>query len=333
MSGKLTDKSLRGSGHMRIVRKWRPPLALVLGCTLIAVLSLPAFGLVILLTWGPEIGFSDAVWLVGGGIVGITGLIGFVLWRILLRPIQAMAARAADIKAGRAGGLEPLQHYGTAELRDLGQAMLDMGVSLQNRAAGLRAYSDHVTHEMKSPLTGIIGAAELLSGDIAAADRAELIASIQASAARMQGHLDGLRILSAAREPVGEGRVLLSDAVALLRPDITLVVESDGQVPLSSGVMVAILEQLVQNAVQHEASEIRLNWRKDALRIADNGSGIASGNMARIFDPFFTTNRANGGTGLGLSIVRNLLEAAGGEINLAAVSRSTQGGAMFEIRF
>jgi len=287
------------------------------------------------------VGFDNAVGAIAVGIVLASAMIGYVLWRILLRPIRAMAARARDIKAGRADALKPLRHYGTAEMRDMGQAMLDMGGSLQNRAAGMRAYTDHVTHEMKSPLTSVIGAAELLAGDISAADRAEMIDSIRQSAARMEGQLAGLRALSAAREPVVDGAVLLSDAVAVVPGDVALVVVRDGVVPMAAAGLVAVLTQLAQNAAQHGARSVRIDWGDRRLHVQDNGRGIAKGNRARIFDPFFTTNRENGGSGLGLNIVRNMVEASGAEIVLAEVSTEVSagatveatGGAAFEIRF
>ena len=46
-----------------------------------------------------------------------------------------------------------MAHYGTAEMQGLGQTILDMGRVLQGREAVLRSYADHVTHELKSPLT------------------------------------------------------------------------------------------------------------------------------------------------------------------------------------
>jgi len=316
-----------------IRQKWRPPLALVLGATLFAVLSLPVIGLLMLRWAGPVLGYEQAMIGISIGIVVVTVGIGYVLWRILLGPVRAMAARAADIKAGRAGALKPLAHYGTSELRDLGQAMLDMGASLQNRSAGLRAYTDHVTHEMKSPLTSIIGAAELLGSDMAASDRVQLMTSIQTSAARMQDHLEGLRALAAAREAMGAGVVMLSDAAAQVQIGLPIVVARDGQVPMTHTALIAVVTQLGQNAAQYGARELRLDWTGTILQIADDGSGIADGNRTRIFDPFFTTNRAQGGTGLGLNIVRNILESAGGEISLMPKDVTTAKGAAFEIRF
>jgi len=313
----------------RISQKWRPSLALVVGCTLSAVLCLPAIGIVLLRWWVPVLGYTGAVLVIGIAIVLITAGIGYVLWRLLLRPIAALSDRAEAIKAGEAAALEPLAHYGTAELRDLGQVVLDMGATLQNREAGVRAFSDHVTHELKSPLTGIRGAAELLEGELSAADRGQLVRTILASAGVMQGQLQALRALAAAREPLGRGPVLLSDVVAGLTAGVVVEVRADGMVPLDRAGLQAVLVQLIQNAEAHGAGRVVVKMVGNRLVICDDGSGIAPLDRARVFDVFFTTRRADGGTGMGLAIVRAMVEAAGGEIGLLEQAR----GAGFLIEF
>ena len=94
-----------------------------------------------------------------------------------------------------------------------------MGATLNNREAGLRAFSNHVTHELKSPLTSIKGAAELLEGDLDAEDRSRLTRTILTSTSQMQEQLDALRRLAAARDPVGPGPTNLSDVVEEISRD------------------------------------------------------------------------------------------------------------------
>lgn len=90
----------------------------------------------------------------------------------------------------------------------------------------------------------------------------------------------------------------------------------------------AILVQLIQNAVAHNARKIELSWDGRVMRVVDDGDGVDHGNRDRIFDPFFTSRRETGGTGMGLAVVRSLLSAHGGRIELT----ESPAGAAFDIR-
>ena len=318
----------------RVARKWRPGLGLILGCTLAAVLCLPLFGIFAVdALCVPEAPCGRATALVTAVVLIAAGLVGYVLWRILLRPITALAARAERIKAGDEGALSPLTHYGTREMGEMGQAILDMGRVLQGREAVLRSYADHVTHELKSPLTVLRGAAELLdSDDLSAEERARLLARIDGAAERMTVLLDAQRALARAQEPFAAGSSRLAPIVAELAhdyPDLTLSIEADAEVPLGPDGLRLVLGHLVGNAAGHGASEVRLTATPDRLEVADDGPGISPGNAERIFDPFFTTRREGGGTGMGLPIVRRMLEAHGATIRLEEGAE----GARFVLKF
>lgn len=307
----------------RLTSKWRPPLALVIGGTLASVLCLPAVGLVIMRLAIPNYGWREPALMVGAGIVICTCILGYLLRRLLLRPVHSLTERAKAITQGEADARATLPHFGTAELFDLGQSVLNMGETLQSRAGATRAYTDHVTHELKSPLTTIAGAAELLEAGAAGNDKTQLIAAIQTASARMQTLLDDLRRLTAARDSLVRGDSRLSEVVrglALAHPGLTVSMPQDGNIPLAGDALRAILTQLLQNAQVHGASVVTLSLDTDQLLVADDGSGISAGDRSRIFDPFFTTQRDKGGSGMGLCIVRAMLEAAGAEIKLVVDS-------------
>jgi signal transduction histidine kinase len=309
-------------------RKWRPPLILVLGGTLAAVLALPLAGLVALRVMNPVFGFRHSALMIGVAILIATAVLGFLLWRLLLRPMRALAAHAHGVRLGLATDA-PL-HYGTSELGDLGQAVLGMAATLQTREAAIRSFADHVTHEMKTPLTAIKGAAEMLADD---APDARLVETIRVAAARMEVLLTALHRNAAAREPGYHGATTLDQVVPGLRAafaPLRIVMEGGGQaLPLAAGGLEIVLGQLLQNAAEHGAGVVTLTAVPGGLRVADDGWGISAGNRARIFDAFFTTRRDQGGTGMGLAIARNLLAAHGGAISLGP----SAAGAVFEITF
>lgn len=95
-----------------------------------------------------------------------------------------------------------------------------------------------------------------------------------------------------------------------------------------------MLVNLVQNAVQHGASEVRVSTKKPdgkdriVVHVRDNGSGIPEDIIDKVFDPFFSTRRSDGGTGLGLSLVHRFVDNLGGTVQ---VSNQPSGGADFVI--
>jgi two-component system, OmpR family, sensor kinase len=317
----------------RIRQKWRPALWQVVGGALLGTLGLSFLGLVALRLIGPEIGFRLAALIIGSVILVATLVLGLMLVRLILRPVASLAGRTAALARDPMAEAEPLAHYGTRELRDLGESVLDMAVRLQAREATIRAYTDHVTHEMKTPLSAIRAAAELLEDAPAGEDGRALVGTIAEAARLMDRQLDGLRRAAAAREPGHHGVGRLDEVVPALRatfPGLRLVVTGEEvALPLKATGLQIVLQHLLANAAVAGADVVRLGASTGRLEVADDGPGISPGNRARVFEPFFTTRRDTGGTGMGLTIVANLLAAHGAEIQLAEATT----GAVFEITF
>ncbi len=304
----------------RVNAKWRPPLALVLGGPLAAVFFLPLVGIGYFRVAGGVLGWAETAWMIGWMAFAATAILGFLLWRLVLRPVRAIT----DYAQSEGGSNVPV-HFGTPEFSKLGQSVIAMTQTLQGREAVLRSYADHVTHEFKSPLTVVRGAAELLDDPtLAPADRAKMLGNIMAAVDRMQALLDGQRALAQAQDPMPRGSCRLSDVVA--GPGV--VVTQDAQIPLPAALITVVMTHLIGNAHAHGATQIDIAAGADQIRVSDNGPGISKGNRSRVFDPFFTTRRDNGGTGMGLAIVRRMLQAHGAEIDLVDGP-----GAVFEIRF
>lgn len=331
----------------RIKAKWRPPLAFVIGGTLAAVLCLPLIGIVWFRLAGNILGWGETGWLIFWMAVVSTLVLAFLLWRLVLRPVARLTDYARAVREGSSDATPP-EHFGTPEFGALAASVIAMGDTLQSRAASLRAYADHVTHELKSPLTSLRGAAELLQSDLPAQDRAKLVETIEASAARMQTLLTQLQRHAAASQSSGRGQTQLSALLeaggaatdrATSGGKVQIVVDRDGIVPLSLADLTVVIDQLAQNAAAHGATRLALEWKGQGqtLHVADDGCGIGAGNAERIFDPFFTTRRDAGGTGMGLTIVQTLLSAHGARIALddqgATDGQGAVSGAAFVISF
>lgn len=260
-----------------------------------------------------------------GTMLGATLLaalaVGALLLRFILRPVRALSAQSQGIANGTTAQTEPLRQYGIRELAELGQSVMRMSKTLTDRSRQIATYTDHVTHELKSPVTAIVGAAELLTGtDIPSADRHALLRSIEAQGRRMNVLLEKLREMIRLRDmpTTGHGPIaeMLPDIPAL---EIRLGPASEDILPMLAEHGRIVLHQLAQNAYEADAQRVTVSYVSGVLRIRDDGRGIASGDLARVAQPFFTTRREEGGTGLGLAIVTAILQNYGAALSFEPV--------------
>lgn len=309
---------------------WRPSLGLVLGGALLATLGLSFAGLVALRYLGPMIGFRSAAIILAIAITAATALLGWLLLRLLLRPIRALEAYARAQEEAQPA--LPPAHFGTRETALTARRVIAMAEALRDRAATIRAFTDHVTHELKTPVSAIRAAAELLEdgGGLSVGDR-RLLSEIDGARAQIEAQLTALRRAAQAREARYLGQSRLADLVPALAVDFpNLALSTKGEpvpLPIARDGMMIVLAQLLRNAAEHGARQVGLSAHSVAgritLDISNDGQGISAGNAARLFQPFFTTRRETGGTGMGLAVVRNLLAAHHAEITLLAQQPKT----------
>jgi two-component system, OmpR family, sensor histidine kinase KdpD len=252
-------------------------------------------------------------------------------------------------------------------------AMSDQAATALERAHIARAYEEgrvemegerlratmlaSLSHDLKTPIAGILGAASSLRayGDKHdEATRNELLAGIESEADRMQRYvvklldmtrleaggvkpkvepLDVADVVSTVlrrAEPVAEGVWLDGDVapgMPLLKADATLLHQA--------------LFNMVENAIVHGAGatdggEVRLAARMQdggiVFEITDNGPGLPARDEMRVFDRFFRGDKAKArGTGLGLTIVKGFAALMGAKVE--AHNRRAQAGAMFTLAF
>jgi len=258
-----------------------------------------------------------------------TAAVSLFLSRVISRPVVDITRAAEAIVRGEAPRSFRPSRLGPSEITALGEALDRMTRLLTDRAAYIAQFATNVSHELKTPLTGIRGAVELLREEwdgMSADQRLRFLGNIDADAARMERLVT--RLLQLARiqsspetaEPVEvapffrqmlgryDGRVRLDVAAA---PEI-VVINPDH--------LETAVRNLVDNALHHggdtpvEVGVSELDGRL-AVTVHDRGPGISEGNRQRIFERFFTTDRDGGGTGLGLAIVRAVAETRGGRVD------------------
>jgi signal transduction histidine kinase len=283
--------------------------------------------------------------LAGLVVVLATIAIGLVFSRTITRPMRELIDRAARIGKGDRNAFQPLQHYGTREFAQLSHSFLDMAQQLSRRSDYIATFSAHLTHELKSPLTSIKGAAELLldslrskSDKLTPAEQTNFVSNILGDAERLEAMTQRLRELARAESPPQNERTELAPVVASLKDrfptrSITAGGNLDHSISMSGEKALIVLSHLADNAIRHNAGNVRLEAVHQDLTIrmtmSNDGDPISEANRERIFDAFFTTRRDAGGTGMGLAIVQAIMASHGGSIRLLPSDQ----GVAFELEF
>jgi two-component system sensor histidine kinase KdpD len=210
-----------------------------------------------------------------------------------------------------------------------------------------------ISHDLRTPLSGILGAATALKGQRTSLNsdaQEELVATIQEESERLNRFitnlLDMTRLESGALAPrwdsvdLGDviGSALRRSSKVLARHRVELDLAPDmPALQLDSVLFEQVLFNLLDNAAKYSpaGSEVRLCAAMEdnhvKIEIADEGDGIPDADLERIFDKFYRVYAADSktGTGLGLPICRGFVEAMGGTIR--AGNRSDKRGARFTI--
>jgi signal transduction histidine kinase len=248
----------------------------------------------------------------------------------IARPLGRLTRAAGAVAAGRGTQVLAVTGMLPREIGVLREVLLQMAQKLERRASYVQEFASQVSHELKTPLTAVRGAAELLQHgreEMSDADRARFAGNILEDAQRMERLV--VRLLELTRrenEPAAATQEIAPAEQAhkaLVRHGerVQLVVAADAptRVALEPEQLESVLGNLVDNALRHGAgSPVRVTLRGERGRLRidvhDRGPGVSEANRKRLFERFFTTQRDHGGTGLGLAIVRAIAEARGGRV-------------------
>ena len=271
--------------------------------------------------------------LIGGGILFLIGAV--FLW--LFHPIGKITEYARAIERGERPA-KPKIGIGR-EVNTLAHALDSMRDALEGRRYAER-YIQTLTHEMKSPLAAIQGAAELLDEEMSIHDRKRFLENIRAETARSERLINRLLELSAI-----EGRAsleivddidfhaIVARAVDQARPlaeiaGVELDLEiADSAIPMRGDAFIlrAAVTNLLENAIDFSSHggnieiAVKASERNIVLSIRDHGPGVPEYAREKIFERFFSLRHHTSkrkGTGLGLTLVRETAELHGGSIIL-----------------
>jgi signal transduction histidine kinase len=270
------------------------------------------------------------------------GLVWFALISVLLvigvslafsaaiaRPLSRLTNAARAVARGESP--ESIATSGSVprEIGVLQQVLFQMADRLSRRADYVQEFASQVGHELKTPITAIRGAAELLAhglDEMPSADRQRFCGNILEDAQRMERLVN--RLLELARlENERPEQAQAIDAVSSVqrlieRHGARVSLEYSGEpgaIAIDPELLTSALGNLVENALRHGGDapvRVLLSRSDQRLRIdvIDRGPALSEANRKRLFERFFTTERDRGGTGLGLAIVKAIAEARGGRV-------------------
>ena len=212
-----------------------------------------------------------------------------------------------------------------------------------------------ISHDLRTPLASIIGTVSSLrryADKYDAADRDELLATLESEAERLNRFVGNLLDMTKLESGMIDMKLDLADvaeivgaalertASVLARHQIKVSVAPDlPMLRLDPTLFEQVLFNLLDNAAKYSpaGSRIDLRARRDgdvvAVEVIDEGPGIPPDDLERIFDKFYRVqaqDRRRAGTGLGLAICRGFIEAQGGRIE--AHNRRDRSGAILTIR-
>ncbi|WP_415880297.1 two-component system sensor histidine kinase CreC [Methylomonas sp. TEB] len=284
-----------------------------------------------------------AFWLFGGAL-----LFGAIFnWR-LTRAIDLLVSYARSVASGGKASPPKLR---SVELSTLAHALETMRQELEGKQY-VERYVQTLTHEMKSPLAAIRGAAELLEDPLPDTDRRRFAGNAREQAERLDQLIERLLGLAELEQrqqlsdpqllDLGEllNSVLAEKAPQLLQLNLHTAVSVDEPLPVLAEEF--LLRQAISNLLDNALafapakSTIEIDGRRDdkqiILRIRDHGPGIPDYALERLFERFYSLPRPHNGrksTGLGLAFVKEVALLHGGEIR---VGNAFGGGAEAVLR-
>ena len=265
-------------------------------------------------------------------VVLASGL-AFLFSAYLTRTVATLAHKAERIAAGEPG--VTLEIWSRSELGALARSVERMRQRLEGKAY-VEEMARNLSHELKTPLASIRGAAELLENGACddPAARVKFLGNIQSEVERLNRLVNNLLKLSRIEsrstgpqpEPLELAAVLRELAgvfssradMAGVRLDLQLE-EQPTRVRIERELFELMISSLLDNALQYSpaGTTINLLLHHGQIAVTDQGPGIEPEILPKIFDRFFTTvnpRTGNRGTGLGLAIVKSIAEAYQGSV-------------------
>lgn len=271
--------------------------------------------------------------------LALAGALAIWISGMLTRPLSQLADAAAKLADGDYAA--PLPAAKNDEMNALVRAFSRMSAAIDERETALRtqaeerqALIDALAHEMRTPLTAILGGARLLQQSrLSGSQQSELLNTMAREASRLSTMDERLLLLTrldheapafAPFDSQAMAREALSvfDGVRLEGDDAVFVGERE--------LTILLLRNLVVNAQRAGGKEaVRVTLHPDGFDVTDYGCGMTKEQIARAFEPFYKADKARtrsaGGAGLGLPLCRKIARLHHGKLHMESeIGRGTR---------
>jgi two-component system sensor histidine kinase GlrK len=271
----------------------------------------------------------------------VAGCIAFML----ARPIRRMDKAIKELGEGRYD--QEISIDGPGDLRVLGKRLDWLRAELKELNEQKQQFLRHISHELKTPLTAIREATELLNdgiGGTLSVQQAEITHILKDNTIRLQRMIENLlnyTKLESIQLKLNLQSVSLSDLITkvigaheLSIRNKQLVIETIfnlKQITADHEKLTMIIDNLISNAVRYspDLGHIKICTGEDnnrfIIEVIDNGPGLDKADQEKLFDPFYRGTNLHksliSGSGLGLAITKDLVEVHGGSIELRPSSQ------------
>ncbi len=279
----------------------------------------------------------------GAGLWLTAAVVGRWLSLPRLAPVTRMAEAARDMGAADLSQRLPDPHT-PGELDDLQHAFNGLLDRLQEAFERQRRFTGDASHQLRTPLTAMLGQLDLaLRRDRPADEYRRVLAEVHGQAGRLRQIVEALLFLARADAEAEPGAIETIDLSAWLPAHLgswnihpraaDIHVTKTAEPPIPVRVQPLLLGQLVDNLLENACkyspagTPITVTLARDAatvtLAVVDTGSGIAPEDLPHVFDAFYRAadarRRGLAGAGLGLAIARRIAAALGGTLTADSI--------------
>lgn len=287
--------------------------------------------------------FTNLRWILAGALALAAGMILFLgnrLTRNLVDPLVRMNAIAKRMEQGQFSERVSVRR-GKDEMVELSNSLNELANTLQQVETNRRVFLATIAHELRTPLSYIVGYIEGMEEGVIKPEQGMTI--IEKEARRMDRLVNDLLDLA---QLEGDEYPLQRDVIAFAelvreasetvqmrakQKQITLVLDLDEDCIIYADrdrmkqVIINLLTNAISYSNEQKKIEVKLLIRdhQARLEISDEGFGIPQADMPYITDRFFRVKRArsrkDGGTGLGLAIVQEIMAKHGGSLEVESI--------------